>query len=417
MKKKKLFLFMALTSTIAGLTSCNVSNNNNSTEVILTTSTSSQAPVYNLEDNELSQKVFNEIKKTLPNITYDEFLLYGRKIDEYSDCIELEYSSIRISIALDGTFRSKYEYIYDDSGNLLTQADSKYENNAWVYTYKSEYTYNANGKKSTETYSRYINNEWIKIEKNIFINGKSKHIYLLYLNSDGTFRSKYEYTYDEKGNELSFISSRYENNVLIKTNEFIYINGESKIIYSVSFNPDGTIESKDEYTYDEKGNKLTSTYSKYENNALVYINKDEYTYDANGNELTNTYSKYENNAWVYIYKSEYTYDANGKKTTEAFLIYTNNAWVYLWKYEYTYDANGNQLTYTRSSYENNGLVYTFKYEYTYDANGNQLTYTRSVYENNAWVYTYKYEYTYDESGNRLTETRYDYIDGNWVLQD
>ena len=179
MKKKKLFLFMALTSTIAGLTSCNVSNNNNSTEVILTTSTSSQTPVYNLEDNELSQKVFNEIKKTLPNITYDEFLLYGRKIGAYSDHIELEYSSIRISIALDGTFRSKYEYTYD-----------------------------ANGKKSTETCSKYKNNEWIKTNESIYINGEAKIIYWVSFNLDGTFKSKYEYTYDESGNQLT--ETRYD---------------------------------------------------------------------------------------------------------------------------------------------------------------------------------------------------------------
>ena len=40
-----------------------VPNDNNSTNIVeqtTTTSTSSQAPVYNLEDNELSQKVFNE---------------------------------------------------------------------------------------------------------------------------------------------------------------------------------------------------------------------------------------------------------------------------------------------------------------------------------------------------------------------
>ena len=305
MKKKKLFLFMALTSTIAGLTSCNVSNNNNSTEVILTTSTSSQAPVYNLEDNELSQKVFNEIKKTLPNITYDEFLLYGRKIDEYSDCIELEYSSIRISIALDGTFRSKYEYTYD-----------------------------ANGKKSTETYSRYINNEWIKINESIYFYGVAKRIFSLYLNPDDTFKSKYEYTYDEKGNELSIISSEYENN-----------------------------------------------------------------------------------AWVYNYKYEYTYDANGKKTTETYSKYKNNAWVYTLKFESTYNEKGNILTQSNSIYKNNAWVYMDKSEYTYDANGKMLKSIHSEYIIDEWVYIYKSEYTYDDDGNHLTITNYEYIDGNWVLQD
>ena len=289
MKKKKLFLFMALTSTIAGLTSCNVSNDNNSTEVILTTSTSSQTQVYNLEDNELSQKVFNEIKKSLPNITYDEFLLYGRKIGAYADHIELEYSSIRISIALDGTFRSK-----------------------------TEYTYDANGKKSTETYSRYINNEWIKTNESIYFYGEAKLIFSLYLNPDGTFSSKYEYTYDEKGNELSIINSEYENNA------WVY-------------------NYKNEYTYDANGKKTTETYSKYKNNAWVYILKFESTYDEKGNPLTFTNSIYKNNAWVYMDKSEYIYDANGKMLKSIYSEYINDEWVYTYKYEYTYDERGDQL--------------------------------------------------------------------------
>ena len=307
MKKKKLFLFMALTSTIAGLTSCNVSNDNNSTNIVeqtTTTSTSSQAPVYNLEDNELSQKVFNEIKKTLPNITYDEFLLYGRKIDVYSDHIVLEYSSIRISIALDGTFRSKYEYTYDANGNQLTRIRSDYKNN-----------------------------EWIKTNESIYINGEAKTIFLLCFNPDDTFSSKYEYTYDEKGNELSYIRSVYENN-----------------------------------------------------------------------------------AWVYTYKIEYTYDANGKKSTEAHSKYENNAWVYTLKFESTYDEKGKLLTFTNSIYKKNAWVYIDKSEYTYDANGKMLQCIHSEYENNAWVYIYKYEYTYYESGDQSTKT-YEYIDGNWVLQD
>ena len=412
MKKKKLFLFMALTSTIAGLTSCNVSNDNNSTNIVeqtTTTSTSSQAPVYNLEDNELSQKVFNEIKKTLPNITYDEFLLYGRKIGAYSDHIELEYSSIRISIALDGTFRSKSEYTYDDSGNLLTQADSKYENNAWVYTYKSEYTYDANGKKSTETYSRYINNEWIKIDESIYINGELSPIFLLYLNPDGTFISKYEYTYDANGKKSTETYSEYKNNEWIKTNEIIYINGEAKMIYSVSFNSDDTFKSKFEYTYDANGNMSSLIQSEYKNNEWIktyesiFINgdakiiyyvsfnldgtfkrKSEYTYDANGNRLTYTYSEYKNNEWI--------------KTNESIFI------------------NGDAKIIYSVSF-NSDDTFKSKEEYTYDANGNELTSTHSEYKNNAWVYYAKYEYTYDNDGNRLTETRYDYINGNWVLQD
>ena len=315
MKKKKLFLFMALTSTIAGLTSCNVSNDNNSTniveqttttEVISTTSTSSQAPVYNLEDNELSQKVFNEIKKSLPNITYDEFLLYGSKIDAYSGYIKFKYPSIDINIALDGTLISKYEYTNDEKGNLLTSTNSKYENNAWVYIDKYEYTYDESETQKNDTYSVYENNAWVYTYKyeytydekgyrqgNLLTFTDSK-----YENNAWVYNYKKEYTYDESGNRLTETYSEYVNSEWIKTDESIYINGESKIIWLLFLNPDGTFNQKEEYTYDVNGNTLTLTNSKYENNAWVYSSKYEYTYDESGKQLTETYYEYIDGNWV-----------------------------------------------------------------------------------------------------------------------
>ena len=90
------------------------------------------------------------------------------------------------------------------------------------------------------------------------------------------------------------------------------------------------------YTYDDKGNKLT------------YKNSDgfskEYTYDSNGNILTykdsNGFSK------------EYTYDDKGNRLT-----YKDSRGLYE---EYTYNDKGNMLTYKNS----NGFYETHTYSIT-----------------------------------------------------
>ena len=65
------------------------------------------------------------------------------------------------------------------------------------------------------------------------------------------------------------IDSKYVNNEWVKINESKWINGLRKELLKISFNPDDTFNTKEEYTYDENGKLLTETHYTYENGQWV----------------------------------------------------------------------------------------------------------------------------------------------------
>nr|MCR4898268.1 hypothetical protein [Acholeplasmatales bacterium] len=501
------------------------------------TNNNSQTVRYSIEDNEITQMVFNEFKKTFSDITYEDFRINGRKSTN-SDEVRYSYMSSDIELK-NNIFSSKAIRINE------TSTFSKYINNEWVktqeyyyigsqfyITYELEFnddntfklirecTFDENGNRLTQKITRYINNEWIKtldsisingepitiysaslnsdniitsideytiddegnyltckssilsngkwaINEFVYINGKSTFIGSTQLNEDKSYNFKWEYTRDENGNLVASKRFNYINNEWILVTHNVYINGEEKNVYFIAFKDDNTFNSKDETSYDENGNVLTWTETKYINGEWINDFKRECTYDENGNKLTCIDYKYINNDWVKIcdiktinghmktmleinfnangeYESKcvYTYDENGNELTEIKSKYSNNEWVevsncfyingerkttyYLSfnqdgtfnsKYEYAYDNSGNTLTSICSKYSNNEWTYYEKYEYTYDANGNKLTEIKSKYSNNDWANESKNEYTYDENNNLLTNFYYIYINDIPTLLD
>lgn len=349
------------------------------------------------------------------------------------------------------------EYTYDDNGNKLTEIESKYINNEWIkikeYKYynnerktiyyidfnddtfddKWEYTYDESGNELTRKYSNYINDEWVVTGEYKWFSDTKKTIYEIWLSNEKTFTTKNEYTYDDDGNLLTKIDSKYLNNEWLKIREYKYINNKEKKIYELVLNDDDTFYYKVESTYDDNGNTLTFTIEYFDSINWKYNYKYEYTYDENGSMLTRKQSKYINNEWVKI--EEYKYINNEEKTT--YYTYFSNGSMYSLE-EFTYDADGNKLTKTESKYIDNKWVKIREYkyinnqekttyslvflndvpsaifEYTYDENGNTLIETQSDYVNNEWVYELKYEYTYDAQGNKLTKKRFDYVNNDWL---
>ncbi len=177
-------------------------------------------------------------------------------------------------------------------------------------------------------------------------------------NDDGTVKTKTQY-----GTYISIpIKEHYlydENGYMVveqaeKDGEFVNISEKrfdksGKLIYSVTRYSGGRERSREENTYDEKGNVIVK--KKVENNKGTI---EEFTFDEKNNMT-----------------SRITYDLNGKKLNEDII-------------EYTYDEKGNLLKKNK-----NGVLTE---EYAYDEKGNLL----KTYENGFLT-----EYTYDEKGNLL----------------
>lgn len=217
----------------------------------------------------------------------------------------------------------------------------------------------------------------------------------------------------------------------------------NKPLLEVSYNDNGDVMDRTEYTYDEKGNcvERISTYN-YDDQTVT--NKRVSTYDANGNVLTEVY--YENG--TRIYEQRYTYTADGKLAREAYINKDGDEESVT---EKTYDEQGNILSVNvdgmlsgsyetyENTYEDGKLVEVKIYESgelfsltRYDSDGNRILHigydgesgeewsrTEYTYENGKLVKvvdfdngekTYEELYTYNATG-KLTERSRSVTDG------
>ena len=520
MKKKTLIYALLASAFITVVASCddaNTTNNNTNTPSVSISSDYETPEIHNyrIEDNELSKKVYAAISKSfnISNVTYEEFLTNTSKtnIDSkikfdfnnsmYAVTVELDLGELFLNAEIgnnntwieyqykDGEWFKNYERIFinnedhqinynivdgiiikneridDSDGNWSIEVFSKYINNEWVYVEKYESTLE-NGKQVSCKVSKYINNEWVIVEDSTVYSSGSKYTYKLTLNEDGTFKEKFEATYDDNGNDLSTLRSSWINNEWVDEEKYENTyDSNGKILTSARINFNTNYKTED--TYDSNGNKAIYSQYRYINNEWVKIEecvyvsdsatkptmiitlnedgsfntKEERIYDDNvewnykeykyinnewvktgegfvirGNDCVINYSNYSldlNEDGTFAKKVERTYDDNLNNLSTITSKYINNEWVYEEKEENTYNANGKELSHTLSKYINNEWVYIDKQEFTFDENGNAITEVYLEYINNKWVYDFKFEYTYDSNGDILTETHSKYEDNTW----
>ncbi len=391
----------------------------------------------------------NQVKEVVSSLINNEWV----KISEYKRINGELKPVLYYLFNNDGSISSKNEQTYDEFGNTLTGLTLKYLNNSWINSHKFEYTYDASGKKLTETSIFYENNELdSKYEYLYDSNGnKVEVIRSKYINNNWALSSKYEYTYDENGSELGNKEYIYLNNQWIKRFEYKYIEGKIKRVYSLNLNEDNTFNFKTEYTYDSKGNVLSSISSNFKNNNWILSSKEEYEYDEAGNELGNKRYNYISNQWVKVFEYKYI---NGERKIICFSSINDNL-VLDYIYDCILDEDGNEIAHittyivdnelsekieskidkdinkkygTYYDYENGTWIENSKYEELYDSNENLLehiqyklvnsefkkdTSTKYRYENNNLIE--KEEYKYDETGKVLSITYSKYVNKGWTL--
>ncbi len=166
----------------------------------------------------------------------------------------------------------------------------------------------------------------------------------------------------------------------------------------------GTWTSKNEYKYDNRGNMIENKNTTVDNSGTVTENKFEAKFNEQGDvteQLLNGQT---------ISKSDYTYDVNSTKRTVHNYSDGNETSTSYYVEEYT-DSQRKQIkSYTSETKNADGTTTSFsKVTYGYDKDGNMIDY-ESFDENGQLKNKRVSEY----NGNVENLTQYDYADGSVV---
>ena len=344
-------------------------------------------------------KYYSQKEITDPN---GNKLKYTTKQDKY---IEIKDQA--------GVILGKYEYTNNTTDFTLVKSnDNKieyysngrlkqitYKNGSWIkYTYNDASMNYTTLTSSGETTKTVYNDAFLPVEYTDESGTKTEYTY------DNHYRVKTEksgdetttYTYDSKGNVLSYVTSNEKNNT------YYTYNSAGKVVREQTGN-DYTY-----YTYDTKGNNLVLATLKKDyqgeapalyDSSLTCFDTTTYTYDSKGRV-----AKEENSDGSSV---SYEYDASGNVTKETNVTVENDK-TKTTVTTYTYDDMGNLLT-TQSEGDSATYVYD-KAGRTLRVTQNGET-TRTLYDNEGRVIQEIASEDYDSSKDGLP-TSNTYADAN-----
>ena len=344
-------------------------------------------------------KYYSQKEITDPN---GNKLKYTTKQDKY---IEIKDQA--------GVILGKYEYTNNTTDFTLVKSnDNKieyysngrlkqitYKNGSWIkYTYNDASMNYTTLTSSGETTKTVYNDAFLPVEYTDESGTKTEYTY------DNHYRVKTEksgdetttYTYDSKGNVISYVTSNEKNNT------YYTYNSAGKVVREQTGN-DYTY-----YTYDTKGNNLVLATLKKDyqgeapalyDSSLTCFDTTTYTYDSKGRV-----AKEENSDGSSV---SYEYDASGNVTKETNVTVENDK-TKTTVTTYTYDDMGNLLT-TQSEGDSATYVYD-KAGRTLRVTQNGET-TRTLYDNEGRVIQEIASEDYDSSKDGLP-TSNTYADAN-----
>lgn len=250
----------------------------------------------------------------------------------------------------------------------------------------------------------------------------------MYYYSDGSLSYKYEYAYDSYGQLMRETGYSYlgmDTWQLESEGRFTY-DENHRLAYYVYCRTDYSTrellpESKQEYTYNDRGMETGYiTYRMYDGN-WVYSDKSEQFFDDNDRIIGVAYSIWMDEAWRLHYQNETTCDALGRETCYWYKNYNLQLGIVDngTKNVQSWDSYGNQTlleTYNWDS-EQDQWVGSSKSEYVYDSDGNQTAYASYNWDGgqNQWVPAYTSSGTYDAYGHRTSYLVYVWHNGELEL--
>ena len=188
-------------------------------------------------------------------------------------------------------------------------------------------------------------------------------------------KDKYNYSYDEKGNNIEVLSTFWENSSWMNN--------------SLEVSTFGTMTQRTE-----------SLLKFWQNNLWINRFKSEYSYDANSNMIQRI--EYElKNSWVLSSRQSYVYDENNNELEWRMEWRDGDKWVPFIQVLSTYDESGNILTSTFKWGNNEGTAFenSSMQEYIYDANNNLIELKSKYWDSGEWIDEGSEIYTYNEDGS------------------
>lgn len=153
-------------------------------------------------------------------------------------------------------------------------------------------------------------------------------------------------------------SVKYVDEVAVKDSvnmlQSIIVDEAGKELSNIFYNLDGTIAWKDQYKYDEQGNKIGSDYFENGPQAISYY---EYDLDSLGRKIA--YRAKDSNTDTLLYDGASRYENDGTLRKDGYVDKQGN---FKWNYEYYFDKNGKELSYTYIS-SKSGKRFPRTYEY------------------------------------------------------
>lgn len=296
---------------------------------------------------------------------------------------------------------------YDDNGNWIKGLIEVWDGNAWIDDHRFACTYDDKNRMIFETQDHMYDGVW---KGNIRWTNKWDDSDRLLdrmferPTEDGVWiESMHQvWEYDASGNLLKeLLSDRKPDLTWVKSSGWIYTYDENGYrITGVAIYQDG-FSGRETYTNDEKGNRLSRTNEKYEEETWVKSWGNEWTYNDKNLMVTQNYNRFIDNEWVTLVRQAWKYFESGKCSKWNGEVYKENEWIGEFSVAYTYDANDRLLTLDREDYYPDLKEWLDVYQevYTYDSKGHKLTETWKTYMGEIFTTALDFSWTYDENGN------------------
>ncbi len=324
--------------------------------------------------------------KEVWNPENNDWLNYERSINTHDGSGNVLTTLIEYWNTEQATWRPDFRgtYTYDGQNRLTLEViERDWDDIGWVYTGRDSYSYNnfdqilvhlteiwdnevwTNFSQTTNIYDNegYILMEeilnWRGTEWGKYILGSydynEDHKLIQYISQQGNEDNEWEYfgrdtaTYDERGNELIFLTQFY-NPVL------------------------STWENSTEYesTYDLRNNRLTSQRRDWIEGEWVILQKETMTYDENNNEITYTAEQNFGDGLKPTFRLLNEYTENNLLSVSTTELWDNNTSDFLKETRdlYTYNSNAYLELFVGQAWMEDDWKNAFQTEFEYDSHNN-----------------------------------------------
>lgn len=314
-------------------------------------------------------------------------------------------------------FQNKYINRYEANGNITNREKYYWDYENWAGTYRDSTTYDAAGNIIEEfQYEWNVElNGWDEVSKFEYIYNENGDLATTNHYEYTVLVSKANYTFDVNNLPTELIEENWDTDNEIwknsQKNTFTY-NANNLLAqeYEMYWEEEWVNSFLYTYTYESADVLINKHCQTWNNEAWEHYSEQTWEYDDSQRLVYQFYDHpYTNDE-----KWQYAYNENGLPTLRLYQYFneSDSIWVDDYRYEWEYDANEN-ITYYLDFYTEYGeiaYIYGSKHNNTYDANNLLITKDAYGYDpySLAWNHEAFYTYTYDDNEN-VAEVLCDYV--------